>query len=76
MRNYIKKVISGFIVTLIYVCESHVKSLTAGKACFSGKAIKSSLNKLSPYMLIYRTKTHKYQRNGMNTGIREKGNRI
>lgn len=33
-----------------------VKSMTPVKVHFSGKAIKSGFNKLSPHMLIYRTK--------------------
>lgn len=47
--------IISFTVTVIRDYESRVKTLNRGKARSSGKAIKSSLNKLSPYMFIYRT---------------------
>lgn len=52
--------------------ESHVKSGTHGDTCFSGKAIKSGLNKLSPSHIHLQDETNKYQRNGMNTGMRGK----
>lgn len=56
-------------MTLIHLCEHHVMSVTPGTPRFSGNAIKFSLKKLSPYMLIYRTKQINIKRNGMNTGI-------